>query len=168
VAYTGLALANPATVAGTVGTKIVVLKAGFAPTAVSASGVPVPWGLMKLTGQGTASNGGLSLFSGAIFAQGIAGTATGIAALGGTFSVVNGTAAGTGANTLYWTEMCGVLVNGTGAGTAAWTAAFEPASVDLSGFTTVMPGETVAIGANAAVTGFPSLTWLEVPLSSGS
>jgi hypothetical protein len=167
LAYTGLAVANPATVGGACGTKLVLIKASFQPSVVSANAVPVPWGIMKLTGQGTASNGGLSLWSGAIFQQGTAGTGTGIAIVGGTFSVINGTAAGTGSNCLYWAEMCGSIVNGTGAGTAAWTMATVNAA-DLSGFTTVMPGETAAIGLNAAMTGFASLTWLEVPLNSGS
>jgi len=156
-AYTGLALANPATVAGQVPVKLVPLRVNLTPTA-AVSGT-IAWGLLKLTGQGTASNGGLSAFSGAIFANGVLGTATGVAVLGGTFSVKNGTAAGTGSNTLYWQEMLGNVNCGTGA---------PSAPVDLQGFTSVMPGETLAIGCNLAVTALAQITWAEIPLNSGA
>lgn len=173
VAYTGLALANPKTPAGQVPVKLIPLRAELAPTTVSLVNAPVPWGILKLTGQGTASNGGLSAFSGSIFSPGFAGTAvTGtspagvgscIAQVGGTFSVINGTAAGTGSNTLYWQELCGCL----GVGTAT-NYASPNAAVDLQGFTSVMPGETIALAANIAVTGLASISWLEVPMNSGS
>ena len=160
VAYAGLALANPATVAGKAPVKLVPLRVNFTPSA-AVSGT-IPWGLMKLTGQGTATNGGLSLYSGVIMSPGYAGTVPAtvpVGQLGGTFSVSGGTAAGTGSNTLYWLEMCGNANNGTGA---------PSAPVDLLGFASVMPGETLVIAPLLAVTATAGLTWCEVPLNSGS
>ena len=160
VAYAGLALANPATVAGKAPVKLVPLRVNFTPSA-AVSGT-IPWGLMKLTGQGTASNGGLSLYSGVIMSPGYAGTVPAtvpVGQLGGTFSVSGGTAAGTGSNTLYWVEMCGNANNGTGA---------PSPPVDLLGFASVMPGETLVIAPLLAVTATAGLTWCEVPLNSGS
>ena len=158
VAYAGLALANPATVAGKVPVKLVPLRINLSPTA-AVSGT-VAWGILKLTGQGTASNGGLSAFSGAIFAPGVAGTATGVAIVGGTFSVINGTAAGTGSNTLYWQTMIGGVNCGTGAGSLP---------VDLQGYESALPGETLAIGCTVSgVTAQASITWAEIPLNSGA
>lgn len=164
VAYAGLALANPATVAGKAPVKLVPLRVNFTPSA-AVSGT-IPWGLMKLTGQGTASNGGLSAYSGVIMSPGYAGTVPAtvpVGQLGGTFSVSNGTAAGTGSNTLYWQEMVGAVNAGTGiGGGGASTAA------DLTSFVCAMPGETLAIGVQAAVTCLASISWVEVPLNSGS
>jgi hypothetical protein len=175
VAYTGLAIANPATSSLRPPVKLIPLRVTLAPTSAGASNVP--FGLLKLTGQGTASNGGLSAFSGQLFTPGFLGTCasngtaaagaaavglgTSVVQIGGTFSVINGTAAGTGVNTLYWAEMCGVVVAGTS------TIGGNLGPTDLSGFTTVMPGETLAIGADIAVTARASLTWLEVPLTAG-
>ena len=157
VAYTGLAIANPATAPGAVAKKLVPLRVNITPTA-AVSGT-IAWGLLKLTGQGTASNGGMSAFGGAIFTPGFTGTSTPVAIVGGTFSVVNGTAAGTGSNTLYWQSMLGNVNCGTGA------ASFP---VDLQGFESVMPGETLAIGCVLAVTAQASITWAEIPLNSGA
>jgi hypothetical protein len=172
VAYTGLVIANPATPRGAVPVKLVPLRVNLVPTA-AVSGT-VAWGLVKLTGQGTASNGGVSALSGVVFASGLAGTVainvspgaggyvgagSSVAQVGGTFSVINGTAAGTGANTLYWQEMLGNVNSGTGAASVP---------IDLPGFTSVLPGETVAISPVLAVTGLASITWLETPLNSGA
>lgn len=168
VAYAGLAIANPATPTGKTPVKLVPLRVNFTPTA-AVSGT-IAWGLVKLTGQGTASNGGISAFSGVVLACGIAGTCatggtvplgvgTSVVQIGGTFSVVNGTAAGTGSNTLYWAGMLGNANCGTGAASVP---------VDLQGALTVMPGETVAISPVLAVTGLASIDWLEVPLNSGA
>ena len=160
VAYAGLALANPATVAGKAPVKLVPLRVNFTPSA-AVSGT-IPWGLMKLTGQGTASNGGLSLYSGVIMSPGYAGTVPAtvpVGQLGGTFSVSNGTAAGTGSNTLYWVEMCGNACPGTGACSAP---------VELLGMVSVMPGETLVIAPLLAVTAQAGMTWVEVPMNSGS
>lgn len=167
VGYTGLALANPATVAGQTPVKLTPLRVTFAPTALA--GGTAAFGLVKLTGQGTASNGGLSAFSGVVMSPGFQGTCatngtraglgTSVVQIGGTFSVINSTAAGTGANTLYWAEMLGAMAAGTGG---------PNGPVDLQGFTTVMPGETIAIAPNLAVTGLASISWLETPLNSGA
>jgi hypothetical protein len=168
VAYVGLAVHNPVTAAGAVPVKLVPLRVNFSPTA-AVSGT-IAWGLVKLTAQGTASNGGLSLFSGALFSPGFAGTCvtggtgqtgvgTSVAKVGGTFSVVNGTAAGTGSNTLYWQDMVGNVNSGTGA---------QSVPVDLPGFTSIMPGETLGIAPVLAVTGLASISWVEIPVNSGS
>lgn len=167
VAYTGLALANPATPAGKVGVKVVPLRVTFAPTVLA--GGTAAWGIVKLTTNGTASNGGVSAFSGAVFQIGFRGTCatngtsplgvgTSAVQIGGTFSVINGTAAGTGANTLYWQEMLGAMAGGTGV----------QGPVDLGGYSCAMPGETLAISPNLAVTGLASISWIEVPLNSGA
>ena len=166
VGYTGLALVNPATVAGKTPVKLVPLRVSLTPIGTSGVQQSVPFGFVKLTGQGTASNGGLSAYSGAIFAPGYQGTVPAtvpVAQLGGTFSVINGTAAGTGSNTLYWQEMVGAVNAGTGiGGGGASTAA------DLTSFVCAMPGETLAIGVQAAVTCLASISWVEVPLTSGA
>ena len=167
--YVGLALNNPATVAGKAPVKLVPIRLSLTPVGTSGVAQTVPFGLMKLVATNavnTASNGGMGAYSGVIMAPGYTGTVpvtTPIGVLGGTFSVLNGTAAGTGSNTLYWQEMIGAVSSGTGvAGGGAYSYA------DLTGLVCAMPGETLAIGVNAAVTCLASLTWVEVPLNSGA
>jgi hypothetical protein len=162
VAYTGLALANPATPPGQIAKKLVPLRINISPTVIPAATTPIPWGLMKLTGQGTASNGGMSAFSGAVFCPAINGTSTPVAIVGGTFSVVNGTAAGTGSNTLYWIEVAGCL-----GGTGGTYQSPNPAA-DLQGHVAVYPGETICLAVASAVTGLASIAWVEIPLNSGA
>ena len=162
VSYSGLALNNPATPAGKTPVKLVPLRVALEPTGVAGVAAASPWGLLKFTACGTASVANLSGFPGVILSPGAVGTQTGVAVVCGTFSVINGTAAGTGSNTLYWQELCGVLI-----GTSTQLTVGSPA-VDLQGFTSVMPGETLAIGCNSAVTGLAAITWVEIPLNSGA
>lgn len=154
VAYTGMGIQNPANS----GKKAVVVRAYVAPTATGPA-ADTPIGLMKLNA-GTASIGATSGMAGTAVAAGIAGfpsgTAVSVMTIIGTASVLNGTAAPGLVNSLNFVKVVGVL----------GTNISGIVAPDLNGEITVLPGETLLIGANAAVTGIPELVWFESPLTT--
>ena len=158
LAYVGLGLSNPATLPGAVGKKLVPLRAAFSGVGTS-SAAPV-WGFIKPIGTCTA--GAFSGVAGIVVTPGVFGTATNyVATVIGTCSFLNGTT-GAVANGPNWVEILGVTASGTG------SAAAGPASIDLSGFVTVMPGESLFISPGVSMVGQATISWLEVPLNSGS
>jgi len=158
VAYSGMAIANPPTVAGKVPVKLVPLQVNF--SGIGTGTGTGAWGLVKITG-GTATYGTLSAFSGIVTSPGSVGTTTGVAIVTGTFTVLNGTA-GPSANGLNYIQYLGAV-----GGTATQ---YPPSAVQaqLDGLLSVMPGEIMAIAPTAAMLGVGSIAWVEVPLNSGA
>ena len=162
VAYTGMALSNPATPAGKTPIKLVPLMVGaaFAGTGITGPGA---WGLAKIVGS-TATAGTLSGFSGIITSPGTPGTATGVGVVTGTFTVLNGTA-GPSSNALNFVEVLGAMPLSTA---AASPTGPSPVLTEPAGLVAIMPGEIMAIVPTVSASGLASIAWVEVPLNSGA
>jgi hypothetical protein len=163
--YTGLMIYNPPTVKGVVAKKLIPLRVSFTPTGTATATGNCPLGLIKDVGTCTAGN--FSGFSGIITSQGIEGTATGVAIIAGTASYLNGTA-GPSLNGPNWIQMLGNVAGGTQAGASPVPVTGYSGIYDLMSEESVMPGESVAICTNQAVSGLCSIAWVEVPLNSGA
>lgn len=154
-----LGIANPATVAGTAPVKLIPVAVTFCPTGTNLANTPA-WGLAKLIGAplGTlTATFGLGAFSGMITSPGVVGTASGVAVVFGSATILNGTAGGSYAiNALNWVEFLGCA--GLGTATAQGPA---PSRVDLGGEVNVMPGEILLLQPQNAQVALASISWVE-------
>ena len=170
VAYSGgLVLANPATVAGTAGVKLVVLNVAVAGANIAGGGGAIA--LAKAC-NGTSGTGTVALgaFSGAIISPStpIAFNGTGLGNIGtvaGSATYLGGTA-GTGlggTNVWQYIKVLGQLGGGTSTEVGGFNSSF-----DLHGDVNVLPGETIMLSLPQATTvTMASITWLEVAGGGG-
>jgi hypothetical protein len=166
--YTGLALSNPPTFPGAQAKRLVPLRLTFVPTGTTtALGFGAVLGIAKATGTCTAGN--FSGFSGIITSKGIPGTATGIAIVAGTASWLNGTAVGSPVHGPNWVQFLGLVPQmSSGAVPAGSALAGGSCLYDLQSEEGIMPGETMVITPNVAISAVASIAWVEVPLNSGA
>jgi hypothetical protein len=160
VAYTGgLVLFNPPTAPGATPVRLIPVSVSAAFTGTATGNTPA-WGFAKLIGAplGTlTATFGLGAFSGMITSPGVAGTASGVAVVAGSATILNGTAGGSYAiNALNYVCVLGAASLGTSTSLASATT-----RVETDAETNVMPGEILVLFSHNSITALASISWIE-------